>query len=310
MIPILHHYDASPFSRKAQKMLGIKKLAWVSIEMPMTAPKPDIERLTGGYRGTPVLQLGADIFVDNLAIAEALDGLYQDAPLLMGKQSRFIDAAIGHWADALFDPVLRAAVGKYSSSWDDHFLADRKAVFPHLDFDQLAEELPLYANRIAMLASELNDHLASHGPFINGPFIHGSDVSLADVHCWGILWFVLAGLPETSGALAAMAKLQSWYSALDDIGFGDRVEKSYDYAWQMLEENQDAPPCLDLTSVESFADWVGKPVAVKAEGADRGTVLGRLEAISERLILLAVTQDNGSEARVHLPRAGYSLDFN
>ena len=89
-----------------------------------------------------------------------------------------------------------------------------------------------------MLASELNDHLASHGPLINGPFIHGSDVSLADVHCWGILWFVLAGLPETSGALAAMAKLQSWYSALDDIGFGDRAEKSYDYAWQMLEENQ------------------------------------------------------------------------
>ena len=201
--------------------------------------------------------------------------------------------------------MLRAAVGKYSSSWDDHFLADRKAVFPHLDFDQLAAELPLYANRIAMLASELNDHLASHGPFIQG-----SDVSLADVHCWGILWFVLAGLPEASEALAAMAQLQSWYSGLDDIGFGERVEKSYDYAWQMLDNNQDAPPCLDLTSIELFADWLGKPVAVRAEGADRGTVSGRLVAISERIILLAVPQDNGSEARVHLPRAGYVLDFN
>jgi len=59
-----------------------------------------------------------------------------------------------------------------------------------------------------------------------------------------------------------------------------------------------------------FADWLGKPVAVRAEGADRGTVSGRLVAISERVILLAVPQDNGSEARVHLPRAGYVLDFN
>ena len=54
---ILHQYDISPFSQKAQKMMGLKGLAWHSIEMPLIAPKPDVEALTGGYRGTPVLQL-------------------------------------------------------------------------------------------------------------------------------------------------------------------------------------------------------------------------------------------------------------
>jgi len=66
---ILHQYDISPFSQKAQKMMGLKGLAWSSIEMPLIAPKPDVEALTGGYRGTPVLQIGADVFVDNWMIA-------------------------------------------------------------------------------------------------------------------------------------------------------------------------------------------------------------------------------------------------
>ncbi len=32
---ILHHYDASPFTQKALRMLGLKKLAWLSVETPM-----------------------------------------------------------------------------------------------------------------------------------------------------------------------------------------------------------------------------------------------------------------------------------
>ena len=63
---ILHQYDISPFSQKAQKMMGLKELSWQSVEMPMIAPKPDVEALTGGYRGTPVLQIGQDVFILSL----------------------------------------------------------------------------------------------------------------------------------------------------------------------------------------------------------------------------------------------------
>jgi len=40
---ILHQYDISPFSQKAQKMMGLKGLDWLSVEMPLIAPKPDVE---------------------------------------------------------------------------------------------------------------------------------------------------------------------------------------------------------------------------------------------------------------------------
>ena len=52
--PILHHYPASPFAEKSRLMLGLKRLAWASVTIPMVMPKPELVALTGGYRRTPV----------------------------------------------------------------------------------------------------------------------------------------------------------------------------------------------------------------------------------------------------------------
>ena len=41
-----------------------KQLAWRSVHIPMIMPKPKLTALTGGYRKTPVLQIGADIYCD------------------------------------------------------------------------------------------------------------------------------------------------------------------------------------------------------------------------------------------------------
>ena len=64
---ILHHYDTSPFSEKIRLALRLKNLAWTSVTIPNIMPKPDLLALTGGYRRTPVLQIGADIFLRHVA---------------------------------------------------------------------------------------------------------------------------------------------------------------------------------------------------------------------------------------------------
>ena len=58
---ILHHYAISPFSEKARLVLGFKGLAWRSVNIPSVLPKLDVVALTGGYRRTPFMQIGADI---------------------------------------------------------------------------------------------------------------------------------------------------------------------------------------------------------------------------------------------------------
>ena len=61
---ILHHFDTSPFAEKIRLALGIKGLSWRSVQIPMVMPKPNLTALTGGYRKTPVMQIGADVFCD------------------------------------------------------------------------------------------------------------------------------------------------------------------------------------------------------------------------------------------------------
>src|ERR1700743_2148157 len=95
---ILHHYAMSPFSEKIRLIFGLKKLAWRSVDIPPVMPKPDVVALTGGYRKTPVLQGGADIYCDTALIARVLEArqgeptLYPaDAPLAV---------PLAQWADS------------------------------------------------------------------------------------------------------------------------------------------------------------------------------------------------------------------
>src|SRR5690348_16998844 len=73
---ILHHYDTSPYSEKVRLGFGLKGLAWASVELPQIMPKPNLTALTGGYRKTPVLQIGADIYCDSQLIMRELERRY------------------------------------------------------------------------------------------------------------------------------------------------------------------------------------------------------------------------------------------
>ena len=70
---ILHHYEISPYSEKVRLGLGLKGLAWGSVEIPVIMPKPDLTALAGGYRKTPVLQIGADSYCDSQLIVRELE---------------------------------------------------------------------------------------------------------------------------------------------------------------------------------------------------------------------------------------------
>ena len=78
---ILHHYDMSPYAEKIRLVMGLKGLPWRSVQIPIVMPKPDLTELTGGYRRTPTLQLGADLYCDTKAIARALERI-QPSPTL------------------------------------------------------------------------------------------------------------------------------------------------------------------------------------------------------------------------------------
>src|SRR5271169_598735 len=95
---ILHHYDTSPFSEKVRIGFGLKGLGWASVKIPNIMPKPDLMPLTGGYRKTPVMQIGADIYCDTQLIMREIEKHSPDKPLLpVGQEGEA--RAVTMWID-------------------------------------------------------------------------------------------------------------------------------------------------------------------------------------------------------------------
>jgi len=103
---ILHHYPTSPFAEKIRLILGYKQLAWKSVFIPMIMPKPDLTALTGGYRKTPVLQIGADVYCDTALICDVLEH-WAPTPSLYPEAIKGTARIVAQWADsALFTAAM------------------------------------------------------------------------------------------------------------------------------------------------------------------------------------------------------------
>ena len=300
---ILHQYDISPFSQKAQKMLALKGLSWTSVEMPMIAPKPDVEALTGGYRGTPVLQMGADVFVDNWMIARALDDAAPGAPAINAR-GPLSDGALYAWGERLFTPLLHSALAAYQSQWDADFLADRKRVFPDVDFDTLAVGDPDRHSQVRAYLGAVEAELA-----LRGDYLGGEHADSWDIHVWGMVWMIHSALPDLVPIVEGYSGVVAWYERMVALGTGARTDAEIVFAWEALKAAE--PRALPATPAdEPLKAWLGQSVQVSAGSADRGGAWGRLLAIDHEQVVLAVTPLAGVDAQVWFPRFGYHLSLD
>ncbi len=297
---ILHQYDISPFSQKAQKMMGLKGLSWQSVEMPMIAPKPDVEALTGGYRGTPVLQIGRDVFIDNWMIARALDAFDASGPAI-NAQGGLREAALYAWGERLFTPLLHAALAAYQSEWDADFLADRKRVFPDVDFDTLDVSDPDRRSQVRAYLGTVEAQLS-----IGQDFLGGAQADGWDIHVWGMVWMIHSALPALMPIVEAFPRLTAWYERMSALGTGDREDVEIDVAWEALKDGP-ARPLPETPDQEPLAPWVGEMVDISAGSADRGSAWGLLLAVDHEQVVMGVEPISGEAAQVWFPRFGYHL---
>src|SRR2546427_13241778 len=118
---ILHHYDISPYAEKIRAILGFKRLAWHSVHIPIVMPKPDLTALTGGYRLTPVLQIGADVYCDTKVIARRLER-ERPTPTLYPRGTAAAERALSLWGEGIFIPLV--VLGFASGAFPEEFIAD------------------------------------------------------------------------------------------------------------------------------------------------------------------------------------------
>lgn len=295
---ILHHYDASPYSEKMRAYLGFKRATWKSVLVPPVAPKPDLTRLTGGYRRTPVLQIGADIYCDTSLMIERLEPLLPGPALATGPAAD-AQALTGLWAEAdFFWRAARLALAVKADELPDAFLADRGAMLGTvLDRGQMKAALPLLAGNVAALLPGIEKCVAQAGDFLGG-----KGPSMADFQLYHALWF-LGGADGLSRLGLKPGALTTWLARMAGFGHGDRQDITAATAHETAAAAApaDLPPHMDVPGTPP----VGLPIAVQPESFGKEASLGTLAALSTTRLALDHQPDGLGTVRVHFPRLGY-----
>ncbi|WAC72841.1 glutathione S-transferase family protein [Roseateles sp. SL47] len=300
---ILHHYGASPFAEKARLMMGLKGLAWRSVTVPMVLPKPDVVALTGGYRRTPFLQIGADIYCDTALMAEVLERLSPTPslfPAAVAGQAR----VLAQWADtdlfwtvlpyAMQPPGLAALFEGVPPEAFKAFVADRRAMSegtPRVSGPDAGAALHRYLDWVSDMLRD------------GRPWLLGTEPSVADLSVYHPLWFV-----SRAGALADILAphelLKTWMSRVAAVGHGERAGKLDGEAAIALARSS-TPQTLQVQQGLGFE--AGERISVTPADYARDAVTGTLVGLDTHSVTLAREDERAGRVQVHFPRIGYML---
>jgi glutathione S-transferase len=293
----LHHYDASPFTQRVLRMLGIKRLAWHSVATPMLPPKDDLVALTGGYRGTPVLQIGADVYVDSQRIATELERRVP-TPTLFPDGNAGLACAMVKWADAFFRSGLHMAIALTSAGWPDEFRRDRQQLFPDVDFDAI--DLEHAKSQLRAHANFVEQQLAD-----GRAFLLGAAPGLVDIHAWTVPWFTRASMPVVNDLLADLPRLAAWERRVADLGEGTRTESTAEAAFAAARSS--TPERGRVLERDAQGLVSGLEVEVLPDDTQRGAVRGRVVAAGPNEIAVERAHPRCGTVVVHFPRLGYRV---
>ncbi|MBS3996841.1 MAG: glutathione S-transferase family protein [Hydrogenophaga sp.] len=302
---ILHHYPSSPFSEKVRLIMGHKGLAWQSVVIPRIMPKPDVLALTGGYRRTPFLQVGADIYCDTALICDVLEHR-QPTPALYPEHQKGIARVLAQWADStLFWAAMghnlspKGAAALFAGQPPEAaqaFAADRGAMRSGMASLRPGDATAAYRSYLRRLANMLHEQ----------PFLLGAAPCVADFAAYHPLWFSRVVNPAMAGVLDATPDVLAWMDRMAAIGHGQMGKLDSTQAIAIAAATEPAP-----LPEEAFQDEHGIPlgsrVTIAAESFGQEPTEGILRAASRTHYTLERTDERAGRLHVHFPRIGFVL---
>ncbi|WP_372826729.1 glutathione S-transferase family protein [Polaromonas sp.] len=307
---ILHHYPTSPFSEKIRLILGYKQLAWKSVVIPSIMPKPDVVALTGGYRKTPFLQVGADIYCDSALICDVLEHL-QPAPSIYPEPGKGLARTLVQWADGtLFWAAMahnlspKGAAHMFAGAPPEAakaFSEDRKAMTGSMTRLRPADAAAAYKSYLRRLSDMLDEQ----------PFLMGQVPCIADFSAYHPLWFTRVRTPVLADILQLTPAVLDWMDRMNAIGQGN-MEK-FDGTRAIAAAAAAEPTAVghglltDSTFQDEHGIALGSHVSITAESFGPEPTEGELMAATRTHYTLSRTDEKAGKVHVHFPRIGYAL---
>ena len=297
---ILHHFPQSPFSEKIRLIFGLKKIAWTSVEITRIMPRPDLMPMTGGYRRTPVMQIGADIYCDTQCIIRELERRFPE-PTLYPDGYHGLASATAMWTDkAFFQSTVNLVFGTLADKVSQEFIADREKLRgAKFDVAAMTAAIPQMHDQFRANLQWIDAQLAD-----GQSWICGDQVSLCDINAYMNVWYVRTNLPILDQMLAEFPATRNWEVRMRAIGHGASTEMSTSAA---LEIGTHATP--DTAELADPHDPNGrKPgdmVTVMPDDYGKIGVRGEIVALSSQHIAIRRHDPITGETVVHFPRAGF-----
>ncbi len=302
---ILHHYPQSPVSEKVRVALGIKGLAWASVEIPRLPPKPDLMPLTGGYRRTPVMQAGADIYCDSQCILREIERRHPEPTFFPGS-TYGVPWGLSRWTDAqLFDLTVAIVLGSAPDELPKDFAADRGRLYfgPDWDLKKVQAELPHVVAQLRAPLGWLDERLAWDHDFILGP-----EPGLPDALCYYLVWFLRGRWADGPAFLAQFPALEAWEARVQAIGHGRPSDMGSGEALDIARAAETATPeQVDPQDPQGLEPGMRVSVTPLGIGGDPG-VTGVVRYADRDTIALLRDDPAVGTVCVHFPRVGYRVE--
>jgi glutathione S-transferase len=304
--PILHHYPVSPFAEKIRAIFGYKKLAWRSVEIPMILPKPDVVALTGGYRRTPLLQIGADVYCDSALIARTLERIAPEPSIYPEGDTLAVQAA-AHFADSVlfniaipvgFQPggMLKLFLPDATPEFLKKFAEDRAA----MRVGGTVRRGPLHECKANLAAV-----LARVEAQLRGAFLFGAKPTVADFALYHVLWSVHQP-PIARPVLDPFPKTVALIERIAAFGHGKPSALSSEEALGISKKSKPA----EIKNPQAFeTDGIALGETAEVMPVDNALVpvRGELLHCSTDEIALRRTDPRAGTVIVHFPRFGYQV---
>jgi len=298
---ILHHFEKSPFSEKVRIVFGIKRLAWSSVLIPRIMPRPDLMPMTGGYRRTPVLQIGADVYCDTQIIIRELERRFP-LPTLFPDASGGLGWSLGMWSDrTFFQNTVNLVFGTLADQVPKDFREDREQLRgSKFDVEAMKAAIP-----------QMRDQLRAHADWIDiqlgdgRPWLLGKQPGLGDVNAYMNIWYVRSNLPDSTKLFERFPKMLLWEERMKGIGHGTRErELSSAEALEIARKSTPQTPAAgddgDLNGRKP-----GDLVRVTPDDYGKIPVEGTIVSLSAQHIAIRRRDERAGEVVVHFPRAGF-----
>ncbi|HEV7734701.1 MAG TPA: glutathione S-transferase family protein [Candidatus Binatia bacterium] len=296
---IVHHYPESFFAEKIRRILAYKNLPWRSVTQPILAPKPDLTPLTGGLRRVPVMQIGADVYVDTACIARRIERLHPE-PACFPPAQADLAGIVEDWADRRFVPqVVPSVVIALLPELPPGMLEDRARMSPALSEENLRRAAPYTLTQALQSLDRLDAQLRGRR------YLLGDAFTIADAACFHPVWF-LRRSPRLAELVAARPNLSAWVGRIEGFGPG-RVEPMAPAEALAIARTFDPTDINgpERTTVPGLTP--GDAVAIMADDYGTEACQGTVLRLTAQEIAVRRHDPTLGEIAVHFPRIGYRI---